>query len=103
MHLETLKIKGFGCLRTTVQFAPEALNLAIADNEAGKSTLIAAILAAFYRIVEDERGTRDKRPRRKNVLLWNNPEEFGLTMLQNTLYYGLDALNGKEIYPRQSE
>jgi DNA repair exonuclease SbcCD ATPase subunit len=80
MHLETLKINEFGCLRTTVTFVPESLNLAIADNEAGKSTLIAAILAALYGIVEDERVTRDKRPRRKNVLPWDNPEEFGLTL-----------------------
>lgn len=30
-------------------------------------------------------------------------DQEGLTILQNALYYGLDALNGKEIHPRQSE
>ena len=80
MFFENLNIRGFGCLRTGVTFAPDKVNLAIADNEAGKSTLIAALLAAFYGIVEDERVTRDKRPHRKNVLPWLKPEEFGLTL-----------------------
>lgn len=78
--METLHIDGFGCLRTRVDFSPEKLNLAIADNEAGKSTLISSLLAAFYGIVEDERVTRDKRPRRKNVLPWTEPDRFGLQL-----------------------
>lgn len=80
MYLENLYIHGFGCLRTEVRFDSDRMNLAVADNEMGKSTLISAILAAFYGIVEDERATRDKRPRRKNVLPWSDPENFGIRL-----------------------
>ncbi|MFH0766166.1 MAG: AAA family ATPase, partial [Calditrichota bacterium] len=80
MYFEQLHLLGFGCLRTRVNFVPDRVNLAVADNEAGKSTLISALLAAFYGIVEDERVTRDKRPHRKMVLPWSNPEEFGLAL-----------------------
>jgi len=80
LFLERLNIRGFGCLRTTVTFAPDRVNLAVADNETGKSTLIASILAAFYGIVEDLRDRRDKRPHRRNVIPWDNPDEFGLEL-----------------------
>ncbi|MBT7617973.1 MAG: hypothetical protein HN590_11885 [Calditrichaeota bacterium] len=95
MFFETLHIRGFGCLRTTVEFANDRLNLTIANNEGGKSTLVAAILAAFYGLREDDpddlSGSKiasdnqdsivgDKRPLRKNVKPWTNPEEFGLTL-----------------------
>jgi len=80
VFFESLKILGFGCLRTEIIFSPDKLNLAIADNEAGKSTLISSLLAAFYGTVEDERMTRDKRPHRKNFLPWTDPENFGLVL-----------------------
>jgi len=80
LFLERLNIRGFGCLRTTVTFATDRVNLAVADNETGKSTLIASILAAFYGIVEDLRDRRDKRPHRRHVIPWENPEEFGLEL-----------------------
>ncbi len=80
MFLERLNIRGFGCLRTTVTFATDRVNLAVADNETGKSTLIASILAAFYGIVEDLRDRRDKRPHRRHVIPWENPEEFGIEL-----------------------
>ena len=80
MIFEALKVTGYGCLRGEYKFAPDKVNLAVADNETGKSTLVSAILAAFYGIVEDERVTRDPRPRRKNVLPWTKPEEFGVTL-----------------------
>jgi DNA repair exonuclease SbcCD ATPase subunit len=80
LFLERLNIRGFGCLRTQVEFARDQVNLAVADNETGKSTLIAAILSAFYGIVDDTRVSRDKRPHRRNVLPWDNPDEFGLEL-----------------------
>ncbi len=95
MFFETLHIRGFGCLRTTIDFAPEKVNLAIANNEAGKSTLVAAILAAFYGLREDDPDdvngfdnhlpnqdeiSHDERPLRDKVIPWTNPEEFGLTL-----------------------
>lgn len=81
--------------RTTINFAPEKVNLAIANNEAGKSTLVAAILAAFYGLREDDPADgigmnlqptqqvslfQDRRPLRNKVLPWTNPDEFGLTL-----------------------
>ncbi len=80
MFLEKLNIRGFGCLRTTVGFEPDKLNLVVADNETGKSTLVAAILASFYGIREDDFLATDKRPLREKVLPWSNPEEFGLSL-----------------------
>gem|GEM_PF-2455438 len=81
MHFESLNIRGFGCLRTRVEFAPDKLNLTIADNEAGKSTLVAAILAAFYGVEDDFRKLSDKRrPHIKNVVPWERPEEFGIEL-----------------------
>ncbi len=84
MVLEKLHIRGFGCLRTTVKFSPDRLNLIVADNEMGKSTLVSAILAAFYGIddlsggAEDE--YRDKRPKLHHVKPWTEPQEFGVTV-----------------------
>lgn len=80
MFLERLKIRGFGCLRTKIEFAPDRVNLAVADNETGKSTLIASILAAFYGVVDDLRDRRDKRPHRRLVIPWENPDEFGIEL-----------------------
>ncbi len=80
MHFETLNIRGFGCLSTRVEFSPDKLNLTIANNETGKSTLVSAILAAFYGIVEDRRERRDPRPMRWNVIPWERPEEFGVEL-----------------------
>ena len=80
MFFERLNIRGFGCLRTEITFATDRLNLTIANNEAGKSTLVEALLAAFYGIEEDERRTTSRKPRRKNVIPWTEPEKFGLTL-----------------------
>ncbi|MBM3327953.1 MAG: hypothetical protein FJY67_00580 [Calditrichaeota bacterium] len=80
MHLESLNIRGFGCLRTRIDFAPDRLNLAVADNEAGKSTLVAAILAAFYGIEEHMGKTSSKRPHKRQVTPWTDPDEFGVEL-----------------------
>lgn len=80
MHFESLNIHGFGCLRTDITFAPNKLNLIIANNEMGKTTLVSALLAAFYGIESDERKKKTVLPKLKNVLPWTRPEEFGLTL-----------------------
>lgn len=48
MFLSRLKADGFGCLTGEYEFAAGKLNLVLAPNEAGKSTLLAAIRAALY-------------------------------------------------------
>ena len=83
MILEKLLIRGFGCLKTTVTFSPNRLNLIVADNEMGKSTLVSAILASFYGIKEEELSDdqkRDKRPLLDVVRPWADSKEFGVTM-----------------------
>jgi len=80
LYFESLDIRGFGRLKTKVEFAKNKLNLVIADNEAGKSTLVDALLAAFYGIEMDNRKTSVKRPHYKHVQPWSNPDEFGLIL-----------------------
>lgn len=80
MYFESLDIYGFGCLRTSIKFTKGKLNLVIADNEAGKSTLVDVLLAAFYGIETDNRKTNTKRPQYKHVLPWSNPEKFGFIL-----------------------
>jgi DNA repair exonuclease SbcCD ATPase subunit len=81
MHFEQFNIAGFGCLRTSVDLKPGMVNLAIAENEAGKSTLVAALLAAFYGIEDDERRRQSIRPHRRYYTPWMRPEEFGVTLV----------------------
>ncbi len=92
MHLESIHIDGFGCLRNDIEFAPDKLNLIIADNEQGKSTLVSALLAAFYGIEEDSRRTTDKRPHKQFYTPWTDPERFGLTLnfSHNDIRYRLE-------------
>ncbi len=80
MFFEALKIHGFGCLRAEAAFVPDKLNLVIADNETGKSTLVSALLAALYGIEEDRRKIVSKRPHLDSVLPWIDPDQFGITL-----------------------
>jgi uncharacterized protein YhaN len=58
MQIERLQIFGFGKLRECqVAFDPERANLLIEENEFGKSTIVAAILAALYGFPPRERTT----------------------------------------------
>ncbi len=58
MQIERLQILGFGKLRECqVSFDPERANLLIEENEFGKSTIVAAILAALYGFPPRERTT----------------------------------------------
>lgn len=80
MFFENIDIKGFGCLKTSISFVPNQLNLVVADNETGKSTLVSAILAAFYDLTSFAEKNGDKRTIRENVIPWTNPEEFGVVL-----------------------
>lgn len=55
MKLLRLKADGFGMLRAELTFDPERMTLVVDENERGKSTLIAAILAALYGLENDRR------------------------------------------------
>jgi len=60
MQIERLHILGFGKLRECqVTFDPERVNLLIEENEFGKSTIVAAILAALYGFPPRDRTTSE--------------------------------------------
>lgn len=82
MHFEKLLIHGFGCLRTAtpLSFSPYQLNLIIAPNEEGKSTLVAAFLAAFYGINRRQRGGNPLQPSSEQYKPWIDPDRFGLEL-----------------------
>lgn len=48
MRIARIELRDFGCLSGHIAFQPEGLNLWIAPNEEGKSTVAAAILEALY-------------------------------------------------------
>jgi len=49
MQIKRIEVVGFGCLtRHELSFEPERVNLILAPNEAGKSTLLAAVEIALY-------------------------------------------------------
>ncbi len=60
MKIERLHLIGFGKLRNcAVVFDPDKVNLLIEENEFGKSTIVAAIVAALYGFPPRERTTPD--------------------------------------------
>ncbi len=62
MKLLRLNINGFGSLRGEHRFDPDKLSLVVDDNERGKSTLLAAIVAALYGLSDDRRTHRPLTP-----------------------------------------
>jgi DNA repair exonuclease SbcCD ATPase subunit len=60
MKIERLYLVGFGKLRDCeIVFDPEKVNLLIEENEFGKSTIVAAIVAALYGFPPQERSTAE--------------------------------------------
>lgn len=58
-----LKPGSFGVFSSEIMFAPDKLTLVVGRNEAGKSTLVSALLAAMYGLNFDKRRTKsDFRP-----------------------------------------
>ncbi len=62
MKLLRLKTDGFGGLRGEHRFDGDRLTLVVDDNERGKSTLLAAIVAALYGLSDDKRTHRPITP-----------------------------------------
>lgn len=70
MWIESIDIRGFGCLTDRrYEFQPDRAALIIADNETGKSTLAAAILAALCGFAKQT--TKDGRQRRAAHKPWH--------------------------------
>ncbi|TMQ67836.1 MAG: hypothetical protein E6K78_03405 [Candidatus Eisenbacteria bacterium] len=62
MKLLRLVADGFGSLRGEFTFDPQRLTLVVDDNERGKSTLLAAVVAALYGLDSDRRSHRPLTP-----------------------------------------
>ena len=71
MILRELRIEGFGKLKGEVHFAADRINLLVGPNEAGKSTLAAAIAAALYGLDEDRRSYRGRLTPREQYEPWD--------------------------------
>jgi DNA repair exonuclease SbcCD ATPase subunit len=62
VRIVRLRVDGFGALQGEWTFAPERLNVVLDDNERGKSSLFAAIVAALYGLEADRRSHRVLTP-----------------------------------------
>lgn len=62
MKLLRLKISGFGPLRGEWAFSPVKVNVVVDDNERGKTSLLAAVVAALYGLEDDKRSHRVMTP-----------------------------------------
>lgn len=71
MILRELRIEGFGCLSGEIRFSPECVNLVVGPNEAGKTTLAAAIAAALYGLEEDRRSYHGRLTPREQFEPWD--------------------------------
>jgi DNA repair exonuclease SbcCD ATPase subunit len=82
MRLHTLDIRGFGQLRGIVDLETGAgtVALLLERNEAGKSTLAAAITAALYGLESDRRGHRGRKTPLDRYRPWSGGM-YGLELL----------------------
>jgi energy-coupling factor transporter ATP-binding protein EcfA2 len=71
MILHELRIEGFGRLSGEIRFVPNRVNFVVGPNEAGKSTLAAAVAAALYGLDEDRRGYRGRFTPREQYQPWD--------------------------------
>ncbi len=62
MKLLRLRVNGFGALQGEWTFAPDRVNVVLDDNERGKSSLLAAVVAALYGLDADRRSHRVLTP-----------------------------------------
>ncbi len=62
MKILRLKVDGFGPLRGEWSFSTVKTNLVVDDNERGKTSLLAAIVAALYGLEDDKRSHRVLTP-----------------------------------------
>jgi DNA repair exonuclease SbcCD ATPase subunit len=70
MRIERMRIPGFGRLGGTVEFDPSRCSLILAPNEAGKSTLVAALLAGLYGLPQERRSKHNPIPEREAFRPW---------------------------------
>jgi DNA repair exonuclease SbcCD ATPase subunit len=82
MRLRTLDIRGFGQLRGIVELetGQATVALLLERNEAGKSTLAAAITAALYGLESDRRGHRGRKTPLDRYRPWSGGN-YGLELL----------------------
>ena len=71
MKIKRLRIDGFGRLRGDLRLDPDRCNLALAANESGKSTLVAALLAGLYGLAPDRRSKNNPIPSRDAHRPWD--------------------------------
>ena len=70
MRLKRLETNGFGCLKGSYEFGSTPSVLIVENNEKGKSTLVAGILAALYGL--DDHGSKDiPEKERFRPVKWN--------------------------------
>jgi len=62
VKLLRLRADGFGALRCEFSFDPTCATIVVDDNERGKSTLMAAIIAGLYGLPDDRRSHRHMTP-----------------------------------------
>ena len=72
MKITRLKAQGFGSFTGEIVFDPERLNLVVGANEAGKTTVAAAISAALYGLNDDGRRYRGMFTPRKQYEPWSS-------------------------------
>lgn len=74
MWIERLNFSGFGKLAdTTIEFAPDKLNLVVESNEYGKSTIADALLALLYDFPAHQRASDEKlKDRESHKPLYTN-------------------------------
>ncbi len=71
MRLRRLELPAFGCLRGFGAELSPGLNLFVGENEAGKSTLQAAICALLYGFFENERALKAENERYERFRPWS--------------------------------
>src|SRR5262245_12215993 len=96
MKITRLKAQGFGTFTGEIVFDPERLNLIVGPNEAGKTTVAAAISAALYGLNDDGRRFRGMFTPRKQYEPWSpGPFSLELTFETNKGRYTVNRHLGK--------
>ena len=90
MRIERVEVVGFGCLdRCRLDFTSGRANLILAPNEAGKSTLLAAIEIALYGFPSPR--TREGRELREHYTPWaGGPSRVMLHLTDGNHTYDLE-------------
>ncbi len=79
MWIEEIHIRGFGPLRGRWRFDPRRPTVVVDDNEAGKSHLVAAILAGLYGLEQTKRSST-RFVEEDRFLPWDGSVPYGLAL-----------------------